>query len=52
MKLPLSTLLLLAAGWTLLGLFFASETFFALGLAGRPITWGQALLYELPGWYI
>ena len=38
--------------WTLLGLFFASETFFALGLAGRPITWGQALLYELPGWYI
>ncbi len=38
--------------WTLLGLFFASETFFALGLAGRPITWGQALIYELPGWYI
>jgi hypothetical protein len=38
--------------WTLLGLFFASESFFALGLAGRPITWGQALLYELPGWYI
>jgi two-component system, LytTR family, sensor kinase len=51
MKLPLTTLLLLTA-WTLLGLFFASETFFALGLAGRPITWGQALLYELPGWYI
>src|SRR5262245_3940918 len=38
--------------WTLLGLFFASETFFALHLAGRPITWGEALLYELPGWYI
>jgi hypothetical protein len=38
--------------WTLLVLFFASETFFALGLAGQPITWGQAMLYELPGWYI
>jgi LytS/YehU family sensor histidine kinase len=37
---------------TLLGLFFASETFFAFGLSGQPITWRQALLYELPGWYI
>src|SRR5687767_15785685 len=38
--------------WTLLGLFFASETFFAFVLDGRPISWRQALLYELPGWYI
>src|SRR5687767_10618303 len=38
--------------WTLLGLFFASETFFAFVMAGTPISWRQALLYELPGWYI
>ena len=38
--------------WTLLGLFFASETFFAFVLDGQPISWRQALLYELPGWYI
>jgi two-component system LytT family sensor kinase len=38
--------------WTLLGLFFASETFFAFGLSGQPITWRQALFYELPGWYV
>jgi sensor histidine kinase YesM len=36
---------------TLLGFFFASETFFAFALDGRPITWRQALLYELTGWY-
>jgi two-component system, LytTR family, sensor kinase len=38
--------------WTLLGLFFASETFFAFGLSGQPITWRHALFYELPGWYV
>ena len=38
--------------WTLLGLFFASETFFAFQLGGQSISWRQALLYELPGWYM
>ena len=37
--------------WTLLGFFFASETFFAFALDGKAITWRQALLYELTGWY-
>jgi len=37
--------------WTLLGFFFASETFFAFALGGNPITWRQALIYELTGWY-
>ena len=44
--------LTVTALWTLLGLFFASETFFAFALAGNAITWRQALLYELTGWYI
>ena len=38
--------------WTVLGLFFASETFFAFQLNGQPISWQQALFFELPGWYI
>jgi two-component system LytT family sensor kinase len=38
--------------WTVLGLFFVSETYLAFSLNRAPITWRQAVLYELPGWYI
>jgi two-component system LytT family sensor kinase len=44
--------LLILGFWTLPGLFFVSETYLAFALNGAPITWNQAILFELPGWYI
>jgi hypothetical protein len=45
-------LLLLGAFWTLLGLFFVSEVYLASAVMGRPLSWSQAMWYQLPGWYI
>lgn len=44
--------LLVLGFWTLLGLFFVSETYLAFALNGPPISWRTAVRYELPGWYI
>jgi two-component system, LytTR family, sensor kinase len=44
--------LLLVGFWTLLGLFFVSEAFVASTIMGRPLSWSQAVWYQLPGWYI
>ncbi len=38
--------------WTLLGLFFASESYLAAQVAGRPIPWGAVLASSLPEWYV
>ncbi|HEX9109120.1 MAG TPA: histidine kinase [Longimicrobiales bacterium] len=38
--------------WTLVGLFFASETYLAGVVVGRPVGWGAAFAYSLPGWYV
>ncbi len=38
--------------WTLVGLFFASESYLAGSVLGRPIPWSGALAYSLPAWYV
>ena len=38
--------------WTLVGLFFASETYLAGMVVGRPVPWGAAIAWSLPGWYV
>ncbi len=44
---------LLLAGWTLVGLFFATQLYLIYArLFERPITWGEALATTLPEWYV
>jgi signal transduction histidine kinase len=38
--------------WTLIGLSFASQFYFASYKAGRPVTWGQAVGWSLGDWYV
>lgn len=38
--------------WTVLGLFFVTETYLAFALNGPAISWRTAVRYELPGWYM
>ena len=44
--------LLLFAGWTLLGVFFATQTYLGAMYAGRPLTWAQAVSIALVAWYV
>ncbi len=45
------TLLLIAGGWTLLGVLFALQIRVDAMYAGRTVTIGQALILSLAGWY-
>jgi signal transduction histidine kinase len=48
-----SVRLALALGaWTLLGVFFASQTYIGASYAGRPLAWGQAFVIALTAWYV
>jgi two-component system, LytTR family, sensor kinase len=40
------------AAWTLVGLFFATQTFTGAAYTGRPLTWPQALAVALGAWYV
>ncbi|HEU4629423.1 MAG TPA: histidine kinase [Gemmatimonadaceae bacterium] len=48
---PWSTALLLLALWTVPGVFSAAQSYVSMRLEGEPVTWGRALLTQLPGWY-
>jgi len=43
---------LFAGVWTLFGLFFSTQAYVHAQLYERPMTWGHALLSNLPDWYI
>ncbi|HET6961568.1 MAG TPA: hypothetical protein VFJ27_03690, partial [Terriglobia bacterium] len=38
--------------WTSFGLFFSTQSYFHAQLYERPMTWRNALLSNLPDWYI
>lgn len=38
--------------WTVFGLFFSTQAYFHAKLYERPVPWRQALLSNLPDWYI
>lgn len=40
------------AGWTVVGLFFSSQTYLAYTYAGRSIPWSGALFLGLSEWYV
>jgi signal transduction histidine kinase len=40
------------AAWTLIGVFFASQTYIGSSYAQRPLTWGQAVTIGLTAWYV
>jgi two-component system LytT family sensor kinase len=40
------------AAWTLIGLFFASQTYIGWSYAQRPLTWAQAFAVGLTAWYV
>ena len=44
--------ILILGGWTLLGVFFASQTYITYAYSKRPATWGQSLTLALSEWYI
>src|SRR5258706_11931053 len=44
--------MLAAAGWTMAGVFFASQTFITYSYSRRPLTWRQAFAQSLTEWYL
>jgi sensor histidine kinase YesM len=40
------------AGWTLIGIAFASQTYIGSSYAQRPLTWAQAVTVGLAAWYV
>ena len=38
--------------WTLIGLSFASQFYLSSFKAGRPVTWGEAVVWSLGDWYV
>jgi two-component system, LytTR family, sensor kinase len=40
------------AAWTLIGVFFASQTYIGSSYAQRPLTWEQAVTVGLTAWYV
>lgn len=40
------------AAWTLVGVFFASQTYIGSSYAQRPLTWAQAVTVALTAWYV
>lgn len=40
------------AAWTLIGVFFASQTYIGSSYAQRPLTWAQAVTVGLTAWYV
>jgi two-component system, LytTR family, sensor kinase len=45
-------LILGLAAWTLIGVFFASQTYIGSSYAQRPLTWAQAVTIGLTAWYV
>ncbi len=45
-------LLLYAAGWTLVALFFAAQSFVDASYSSRQLLWHQALVLSLADWYL
>lgn len=43
---------LAVAGWTLAGVFFASQTFITYAYSRRPLSWKQAFAQSLTEWYL
>ncbi len=44
--------LLAFCGWTLLGVFFASQLYISYAYSRNPITFAKALLYSMGEWYV
>lgn len=40
------------AAWTIVGVFFASQTYIGSSYAQRPLTWAQAVTVALTAWYV
>jgi two-component system LytT family sensor kinase len=40
------------AAWTLVGVFFASQTYIGSSYGQRPLTWAQAVTVGLTAWYV
>ena len=38
--------------WTLIGLSFASQFYRSMASAGRPVSWGEAVISSLGDWYV
>src|SRR5687767_3493715 len=40
------------AAWTLIGVFFASQTYIGSSYAQTPLSWAQAFAVALTAWYV
>ena len=48
----IARLLLFLAGWTLLALFFATQTYMGAAYGGLRLSWPQAIAIALTAWYV